>query len=162
MKEPFWTDDKIAEMRRLAAEGHSSSQMGAVLGCSRNAVIGKMHRLKFEFGFRPKATPRAKPAPSLAGDTGGYRMPKVRLRYQPRKAPEIKTGKICGIVDVTGCRWAVDFDEKVPGGHLFCNAEIHDHRYCEFHAHMSGASYSDELIRRKTKAAIHAYTKRVA
>lgn len=158
----FWTVEKIDEMKKLAHEGHSASQIGAVLGCSRNAVIGKMHRLKFQFFTRPKVAPRLKPAPTLAGDTGGYRMPKVRLKYKPREVPKLKPGAACGIVDVTGCRWAVDFDEQVPGGHLFCNSELHDHRYCEFHARMSGASYSDELIRRTTKAAIHAYTKRVA
>ncbi len=41
-----WTDAQIADLKRLWAAGHSTSQIGTILGVSRNAVIGKAHRLK--------------------------------------------------------------------------------------------------------------------
>lgn len=41
-----WTDERVAELRRLWGDGMSASQIAAALGAvSRNAVIGKAHRL---------------------------------------------------------------------------------------------------------------------
>lgn len=36
----FWTDSRIADLKRLAAQGWSASQIGAELGCGRGAVTG--------------------------------------------------------------------------------------------------------------------------
>lgn len=42
-----WTDERVELLRKLWAEGLSASQIAAQLGAvSRNAVIGKVHRLK--------------------------------------------------------------------------------------------------------------------
>ena len=41
----------------------------------------------------------------------------------------------CSILDVTGCKWPVRESNKVPGGHLFCNAVRAGHGpYCASHA----------------------------
>ena len=41
-----WTDERIEELRKLWADGLSASQIATTLGgVSRNAVIGKIHRL---------------------------------------------------------------------------------------------------------------------
>ncbi|RUW32744.1 GcrA cell cycle regulator, partial [Mesorhizobium sp. M1A.F.Ca.IN.020.06.1.1] len=42
-----WTDERVELLRKLWSEGLSASQIAAQLGgVSRNAVIGKVHRLK--------------------------------------------------------------------------------------------------------------------
>lgn len=40
-----WTDQEIAELIRLAATGISYSAIGEQMGFSKNAIIGKAHRL---------------------------------------------------------------------------------------------------------------------
>ena len=41
-----WTDERVAMLRKLNSEGYSCSQIAAQLGLvTRNAVIGKMHRI---------------------------------------------------------------------------------------------------------------------
>ena len=41
-----WTDERIAELKRLWLDGLSASQIASALGgVTRNAVIGKLHRL---------------------------------------------------------------------------------------------------------------------
>ena len=42
-----WSDDRVEKLKRLWADGLSASQIAAQLGggVSRNAVIGKVHRL---------------------------------------------------------------------------------------------------------------------
>ena len=44
-----WTSEKEQKLRQLWIEGHSGSQIAVMLGnTTRNAVIGKAHRLKLE------------------------------------------------------------------------------------------------------------------
>lgn len=50
----MWSDERVAQLRKLWAEGLSASQIAKELGAvTRNAVIGKVHRL----GLAGRATP---------------------------------------------------------------------------------------------------------
>lgn len=41
-----WTEDRVDLLKKLWAQGHSASQIAKQLGgVTRNAVIGKVHRL---------------------------------------------------------------------------------------------------------------------
>jgi GcrA cell cycle regulator len=40
-----WNDTTIGRLRALWAEGHSTAEIGRCLGTSKNAVVGKSHRL---------------------------------------------------------------------------------------------------------------------
>ena len=62
-----WTDERVDLLRRLWSEGLSASQIAAQLGgVSRNAVIGKVHRLKLSSRGRATATPTRQKKPSTA------------------------------------------------------------------------------------------------
>lgn len=63
-----WTDERVDLLRKLWGEGLSASQIAAQLGgVSRNAVIGKVHRLKLSSRGRATAAPaRPKKAPSAS------------------------------------------------------------------------------------------------
>jgi GcrA cell cycle regulator len=41
-----WSDDRIEQLKKLWEQGLSASAIGKVLGVSKNAVVGKAHRLK--------------------------------------------------------------------------------------------------------------------
>ena len=44
-----WTDEKVNKLKDLWAKGHTASQIAAELGdTTRNAVIGKAHRLNLQ------------------------------------------------------------------------------------------------------------------
>ena len=43
-----WTEEKVAKLKELWGKGNTASQIAEIIGgISRNAVIGKAHRLKF-------------------------------------------------------------------------------------------------------------------
>ena len=64
-----WTDERVELLRKLWSEGLSASQIAAQLGSvTRNAVIGKVHRLKLSSrGRTTAAAPRQKKVSSSAG-----------------------------------------------------------------------------------------------
>ena len=57
-----WTDERVEMLKKLWSEGLSASQIATQLGgVSRNAVIGKVHRLKLSArGRTSSAQPRVK------------------------------------------------------------------------------------------------------
>lgn len=65
-----WTDERVERLKSLWSEGLSASQIAAELGgVTRNAVIGKVHRLGLAGRAKPQAqaarpvqAPRVKPA----------------------------------------------------------------------------------------------------
>ena len=72
-----WTETAIAGLRRLWDEGHSTAEIGRRMGVSKNAVVGKAHRLALPPRPSPirqgEGTPaeRAASAPRRAGGAGG-------------------------------------------------------------------------------------------
>jgi GcrA cell cycle regulator len=84
----MWTDERVEKLTKLWAEGLSASQIAAQLGdVSRNAVIGKVHRLNLpgrakSGGSVATARPAAKrPAPAAPS------APRVATFQQQRPAP---------------------------------------------------------------------------
>jgi GcrA cell cycle regulator len=43
-----WNDEIIVRLRAMWAEGHSTAEIGRRIGVSKNAVVGKAHRLALE------------------------------------------------------------------------------------------------------------------
>ncbi|WP_298492388.1 GcrA family cell cycle regulator [uncultured Maritimibacter sp.] len=60
-----WTDERVETLKKMWSEGQSASQIAKELGgVTRNAVIGKVHRLGLSnrAGGAPATPPAAKPA----------------------------------------------------------------------------------------------------
>ena len=50
-----WTSEKVEKLKELWSKGHTASQIAEMLGdTTRNAVIGKAHRLNLSLKFRSK------------------------------------------------------------------------------------------------------------
>lgn len=63
-----WTDERVELLRKLWSEGLSASQIAAQLGSvTRNAVIGKVHRLKLSSRGRATAAPAKQRKPVTTG-----------------------------------------------------------------------------------------------
>jgi GcrA cell cycle regulator len=53
---PYWTDERVAELKRLHEAGLSARQIGVRMGTTRNATIGKLKRLKLTLNGVPRLT----------------------------------------------------------------------------------------------------------
>ncbi len=95
-----WSDERVEQLKRLWSEGRSASQIAAEIGgVSRNAVIGKVHRLGLSgrsktapasSGTRPrgKAALAAKPA----GGSGQGEAEHRRVERAPEASAHVSVG----------------------------------------------------------------------
>ncbi len=79
-----WTDERVETLKKMWGEGQSASQIAKELGgVTRNAVIGKVHRLGLSNragsgGAAAKAAPKDKPAAKVA----------TKAPAKPKAAPQ--------------------------------------------------------------------------
>jgi GcrA cell cycle regulator len=75
-----WTDERVELLKKLWADGLSASQIAAELGgITRNAVIGKVHRLGLS--GRAKSPSSTAPRPRKARSSGHMmRVPRSSMR----------------------------------------------------------------------------------
>ena len=147
-----WTDERVELLKKLWAEGLSASQIAGRLGSvSRNAVIGKVHRL----GLSGRATtsrmkthrPRARIAnakravvksrfatagnPAVRalynGDAEPYTPPAEELVIPMAERKSIQTLTDCS------CRWPIG-DPQAAEFHFCGKNKVTGLPYCEFHA----------------------------
>lgn len=70
-----WTEERISALSSLWAEGHSTAEIGRRLGITKNAVVGKAHRLSLTprpspLKSGPVSRPRVKAVPKFLGFAG--------------------------------------------------------------------------------------------
>ncbi|MBV1866402.1 MAG: GcrA cell cycle regulator [Marinosulfonomonas sp.] len=81
-----WTDERVETLKKMWGEGQSASQIAKELGgVTRNAVIGKVHRLGLS--NRTGGATSAKPAPK--GNSASKAAPAKARSKAPAAVPEV-------------------------------------------------------------------------
>lgn len=128
-----WTEETIARLRQLWAEGHSTAEIGRRMGISKNAVVGKAHRLQLDArpspirrdgaGARRPSPPRAPTPPASATASDGARerlAPPLRAVSVPRSA--VRTTPCCWPIGEPGTPAFRFCDEPATTGKPYCAA----------------------------------------
>lgn len=127
-----WTDQQVDELKRLWDEGLTTGEIGKALGVSKNAVVGKAHRLGLN--SRPSPIRRNEEEKKKASETKVKQEEKEPAKKSAKKADKAKD-KLFTVNDLTmtSCRWPIG-DPKDEDFH-FCGKEaIPGKPYCMEHA----------------------------
>ncbi len=138
-----WTDDRVLLLRKLWGEGRTAAEIARELGgVTRNAVIGKAHRLKLSNRVSPIQQNTKKPATRIVSDLKIVEITSenTALAAVPKKVfkpslPEIRLGKLYSLMELKPrmCRWPVGDPREEEFG--FCGCEsISGLPYCGDHA----------------------------
>ena len=85
-----WNDESIARLRGLWSEGHSTAEIGRRMGVSKNAVVGKAHRLNLPARpspIRRDATQGTAPRPPAPRRVTGPTLPPLAASLEPVRMP---------------------------------------------------------------------------
>ena len=131
-----WTSEREAKLKELWKKGHTASQIASVLGnTTRNAVIGKAHRLNLEARAKSRKT-------TSKVDAENNTKPEIKTQKLGRKAkfkallldksfPPENPVKLEDLTD-DHCRWPLG--EKLQPAKFFCGRKpTEKFVYCALH-----------------------------
>lgn len=159
---PLWTAEQDETLANLLKAGDTARKIGLVVGKSRNAVIGRAHRLGLHFknpvGFQRKKTVAKDPTRTSGRVSqpahGFFRAVKlVRPRMGPMPAPVIPDHepepRMVALMDLRAgdCRYPLGDPRDAAFG--FCGHPTESSSYCPFHRQLA---YVPPMERRKAAA----------
>ena len=127
-----WTDEKVAKLKELWGKGSTASQIAEILGgVSRNAVIGKAHRLNLSGKIIAK-----KSSSSQKINKSNTNFKKVRRgRFKSiiiDKDFEPENPKQLEELDENSCKWPIGHPNEKD--FYFCGrTSLKDFSYCKLH-----------------------------
>lgn len=150
----MWTDERVEMLKKLWADGLSASQVAKQLGgVTRNAVIGKVHRLGLSGRATPSRPARPRPQRTMAPMRGRpdplvaeRRAEDVRaaepmveraeiVRAEEEVLDPAQRATVLTLTEHT-CKWPIG-DPGRPGFHFCGRAADSNAPYCTEHARLA-------------------------
>ena len=131
-----WNDEKVAKLKELWGKGNTASQIAEIIGgISRNAVIGKAHRLNLSAKIKARVSSRIQNNKLekdenrdnfKKGKRNKFRSLLIEKDFEPENPKHLEE------LDDHTCKWPVGHpDEK---SFYFCGrSSLKDFSYCKLH-----------------------------
>tara|TARA_Y100000591_G_C21520103_1_gene538914 strand:- start:47 stop:541 length:495 start_codon:yes stop_codon:yes gene_type:complete len=131
-----WTEEKVAKLKELWGKGNTASQIAEIIGgISRNAVIGKAHRLNLSAKIKTRTatsnqnfvnSQEGKSISIKKGRKSKFKSLIIEKDFEPENPKQLEE------LDENSCKWPIGHpDEK---SFYFCGrSSLKDFSYCKLH-----------------------------
>ena len=131
-----WNEEKVNKLKELWGKSHTASQIAEIIGgISRNAVIGKAHRLNLSAKIKTRTATSNKNFENSQEEINNKIKPGRKSKFKSliiEKDFEPENPKQLEELDESSCKWPIGHpDEK---SFYFCGrSSLKDFSYCKLH-----------------------------
>ena len=131
-----WNEEKVAKLKELWGKGNTASQIVEIIGgISRNAVIGKAHRLNLSAKIKTRAATSNqnfessvgnKDEKSKRGRKNKFKSLIIEKDFEPENPKQLEE------LDENSCKWPIGHPDEE--NFYFCGrTSLKDFSYCKLH-----------------------------
>ena len=131
-----WTEEKVAKLKELWGKGNTASQIAEIIGgISRNAVIGKAHRLNLSAKIKTRTATsnqdfdnslEYKSVKTRKGRRSKFKSLIIEKDFEPENPKQLEE------LDENSCKWPIGHPNEKS--FYFCGrSSLKDFSYCKLH-----------------------------
>ena len=131
-----WNDEKVNKLKELWGKGNTASQIAQIIGgVSRNAVIGKAHRLNLSSKIKTRNVSSSQSFDSTSersdlkerqGKRSKFKSLIIEKDFEPENPKKLEE------LDESSCKWPIGHPEEQS--FYFCGrSSLKDFSYCKLH-----------------------------
>ncbi|MDB4081415.1 hypothetical protein N9500_00635 [Candidatus Pelagibacter sp.] len=131
-----WNDEKVSKLKELWGKGSTASQIAEIIGgISRNAVIGKAHRLNLSSKIKTRSAssnqilnnnPEENNLKQRQSKKNKFKSLLIEKDFEPENPKKLEE------LDESSCKWPIGHPEEES--FYFCGrSSLKDFSYCKLH-----------------------------